>query len=247
MEVLEIVRKLYRVANWGTSVDNMNILVVEDDETIGKGLASAMEHERFRVLWVDSAERGLDVLQKELPDLIISDIMLPGLDGVSFMRQVKQEHPGMPVILLTAKGEEIDRVMGLEMGADDYVTKPFSVREVVARVKARLRGRAQDVAAPEIYRFGNVKVDLRRRLLWKGEEESRLTTHEAGTLSYLIANRGKDVSRDDLLQNVWGYSAALTTRTVDNQILKLRKKIEDRPSQPRHILTIHGTGYRFES
>ena len=119
--------------------------------------------------------------------------MLPGLDGVSFMRQIKQEHPGMPVILLTAKGEEIDRVMGLEMGADDYVTKPFSVREVVARVKARLRGRAQEVSAPEIYRFGNVKVDLRRRLLWKGDEESRLTTHEAGTLSYLISNRGKDV------------------------------------------------------
>lgn len=225
----------------------MRILVVEDDETIGKGLASAMEHERFQVQWVDSAERALDALQGALPDLIISDIMLPGLDGVSFMRQIKQEHPGMPVILLTAKGEEIDRVMGLEMGADDYVTKPFSVREVVARVKARLRGRAQEVSAPEIYRFGNVKVDLRRRLLWKGDEESRLTTHEAGTLSYLISNRGKDVSRDDLLQNVWGYSAALTTRTVDNQILKLRKKIEEKPSQPRHILTIHGTGYRFES
>ena len=225
----------------------MRILVVEDDETIGKGLASAMEHERFQVQWVDSAERALDALQGALPDLIISDIMLPGLDGESFMRQIKQEHPGMPVILLTAKGEEIDRVMGLEMGADDYVTKPFSVREVVARVKARLRGRAQEVSAPEIYRFGNVKVDLRRRLLWKGDEESRLTTHEAGTLSYLISNRGKDVSRDDLLQNVWGYSAALTTRTVDNQILKLRKKIEEKPSQPRHILTIHGTGYRFES
>jgi DNA-binding response OmpR family regulator len=225
----------------------MNILIVEDDETIGMGLATAIEHERFQVKWVDSAERALDSLQKSLPDLIISDIMLPGLDGVSMMRQVKQEHPGMPVILLTAKGEEIDRVMGLEMGADDYVTKPFSVREVVARVKARLRERSQASATPEIYRFGNVKVDLRRRLLWKSGEEARLTTHEAGTLSYLIANRGEDVSRDDLLQNVWGYAAALTTRTVDNQILKLRKKIEEVPSQPRHILTIHGTGYRFES
>ena len=225
----------------------MSILVVEDDETIGMGLATALEHERFDVNWVDTAEKALDFLQNRLPDLIISDIMLPGLDGLSMMRQVKQEHPGLPVIMLTAKGEEIDRVMGLEMGADDYVTKPFSVREVVARVKARLRDRAKDTTAPEIFRFGNVKVDLRRRLLWKSGEEARLTTHEAGTLAYLIANRGEDVSRDDLLQNVWGYAAALTTRTVDNQILKLRKKIEDIPSQPRHILTIHGTGYRFES
>jgi DNA-binding response OmpR family regulator len=228
-------------------LDNSSILVVEDDQTIGMGLATALEHERFAVQWVDSAEKALDVLQKKLPDLIISDIMLPGLDGVSMMRQVKSEHPGLPLILLTAKTEEIDRVMGLEMGADDYVTKPFSVREVVARVKARLRDRAPTSSAPEIFRFGNVKVDLRRRLLWKSGEEARLTTHEAGTLAFLISHRGKDVSRDDLLQNVWGYAAALTTRTVDNQILKLRKKIEDVPSQPRHILTIHGTGYRFES
>ena len=225
----------------------MSILVVEDDETIGMGLATAMQHERFQVDWVDTAEKALDILQNRLPDLIISDIMLPGLDGLSMMRQVKQEHPGLPVIMLTAKTEEIDRVMGLEMGADDYVTKPFSVREVVARVKARLRDRSQSSAAPDIFRFGNVKVDLRRRLLWKSGKEARLTTHEAGTLAYLIANRGENVSRDDLLQNVWGYAAALTTRTVDNQILKLRKKIEDVPSQPRHILTIHGTGYRFET
>jgi len=228
-------------------LDNASILIVEDDETIGMGLATALKHDRFEVQWVDSAEKALETLKTELPDLIISDIMLPGLDGVSMMRQVKADHPGIPLILLTAKTDEIDRVMGLELGADDYVTKPFSVREVVARVKARLRGKVSEPNTSDVFRFGNVKVDLRRRLLWKDGVESRLTTHEAGTLEYLVNNRGKDVSRDDLLENVWGYSAALTTRTVDNQILKLRKKIEETPSQPRHILTIHGTGYRFES
>jgi DNA-binding response OmpR family regulator len=162
------------------------------------------------------------------------------------MRQIKQDFPGVPVLMLTARTEEIDRVMGLEMGADDYITKPFSVREVVARVRARLRDRTAEPRTPDVYQFGNVKVDLRRRILWKSNEESHLTTHEAGTLAHLITHRGRDVSRDELLEQVWGYTAALTTRTVDNQILKLRKKIEDIPSQPRHILTVHGTGYRFE-
>src|SRR5690606_27521577 len=130
------------------------------------------------------------------------------------------------------------RVMGLEMGADDYVTKPFSLREVIARVKARLRDRSAEPRTPDTFNFGNVKVDLRRRILWKAGDEQHLTTHEAGTLAYLITHRGRDVSRDELLENVWGYTAALTTRTVDNQILKLRKKIEDQPAQPRHILTV---------
>jgi len=223
-----------------------SILLVEDDATIAEGLVAALEHERFEVRHTLSAEAGLDALREQAADLVISDIMLPGQDGLAFLRLVKQEYSGLPVILLTARTEEIDRVMGLEMGADDYVTKPFSVREVIARVKARLRERSTDRRTPDTFKFGNVKVDLRRRILWKDGEETRLTTHEAGTLAYLITHRGRDVSRDELLENVWGYKAAITTRTVDNQILKLRKKIEDVPSQPRHILTVHGTGYRFE-
>lgn len=222
------------------------ILIVEDDATIAEGLVAALEHERFDVTHVLSAEDGLDHLRENAIDLVISDIMLPGQDGLAFLRLVKQEYSGLPVILLTARTEEIDRVMGLEMGADDYVTKPFSVREVIARVKARLRVRTSERRTPDSFKFGNVKVALRRRILWKNDKETRLTTHEAGTLAYLITNRGRDVSRDELLENVWGYKAAITTRTVDNQILKLRKKIEDVPSQPRHILTVHGTGYRFE-
>ena len=227
--------------------ENASILIVEDDSTIALGLVAALEHDRFDVRHVSTAEHGLTALRERAADLIISDIMLPGLDGLSFMRQVKQEFSGLPVIMLTARTDEIDRVMGLEMGADDYVTKPFSTREVIARVKARLREQTTERRTPDSFRFGNVTVDLRRRILSKDGKESRLTTHEAGTLAYLITHRGRDVSRDELLQNVWGYTAALTTRTVDNQILKLRKKIEDVPSEPRHILTVHGTGYRFES
>jgi len=223
-----------------------SVLFVEDDATIAEGLTAALEHERFEVRHFIKAEDALEDLRESGADIVISDVMLPGMDGLSFLRAVKQEFGSLPIILLTARTEEIDRVIGLEMGADDYVTKPFSVREVIARVKARLREREGDRKPQDAFKFGDVKVDLRRRILWKGTEESRLTTHEAGTLAYLIAHRGKDVSRDELLEHVWGYKAAITTRTVDNQILKLRKKIEDVPANPRHILTVHGTGYRFE-
>jgi DNA-binding response OmpR family regulator len=223
-----------------------NILIVEDDSTIAMGLSAALEHERFKVQHVDNGEDALNFVRRDPPDLIICDIMLPGIDGLQVMRRVKDAHQDLPIIMLTARTEEIDRVMGLEMGADDYVTKPFSNRELIARVKARLRASKGERRLPDHYEFGNVKVDLRRRVLWKDGTESRLTTHEAGTLAFLIAHRGRDVSRDELLEKVWGYTAALTTRTVDNQILKLRKKIEDVPSEPRHILTVHGTGYRFE-
>jgi DNA-binding response OmpR family regulator len=225
---------------------NTSILVVEDDSTIAVGLVAALEHERFDVHHVDNGEDALEYVRRNPPDLLICDIMLPGIDGLQVMRTVKDSYHDLPVIMLTARTDEIDRVMGLEMGADDYVTKPFSVREVLARVKARLRSRRGERRMPDQYDFGTVTVDLRRRILRRGAEEERLTTHEAGTLQYLIAHRGRDVSRDELLEKVWGYTAALTTRTVDNQILKLRKKIEETPSQPRHILTVHGTGYRFE-
>ncbi len=225
---------------------NRHILVVEDDSTIGLGVKKALEHERYEATLATSGEDGLEVMRERAADLVICDIMLPGIDGLEVMRNIKADYPGVPVIMLTARSDEIDRVMGLEMGADDYVTKPFSVRELIARVKARLRERASEPRTPDTFEFGRVSVDLRRRILTREGEEMRLTTHEAGTLAYLITHRGRDVSRDELLENVWGYTAALTTRTVDNQILKLRKKIEEIPSQPRHILTVHGTGYRFE-
>lgn len=223
-----------------------SILVVEDDETLAMGLISALEHERFSVTHCDTGEKALEAIEDDLPDCIILDVMLPGMDGLSVLRKVKTEHFEVPVILLTAKSAELDRVLGLELGADDYVSKPFSLRELIARVRARLRSRPELARAPENYRFGQNDVDLRRRILIRAGVEHRMTTHESGVLQYLIAHRGKDVSREDLLQHVWGYSPTMATRTVDNQILKLRKKVEDVPADPRHILTVHGTGYRFE-
>ncbi|MFN7143165.1 MAG: response regulator transcription factor [Myxococcota bacterium] len=223
-----------------------SILVVEDDETLAMGLTSALEHERFTVTHCDSGEAALESIEDDVPDVLVLDVMLPGMDGLSVLKRVKSEHPELPIILLTARSAEVDRVLGLELGADDYVVKPFSLRELIARVKARLRARPAAPRAPELYRFGKNEVDLRRRILIRDGEEHRMTTHEAGVLAYLIAHRGRDVSREELLQHVWGYSPSMATRTVDNQILKLRKKVEDTPSDPRHILTVHGTGYRFE-
>lgn len=222
------------------------ILIVEDDETIAIGLQNALEHERFSVMRVDSGERALEAIEDDLPNLLVLDVMLPGMDGLAVLRKVKADHPELPIILLTARSAELDRVLGLELGADDYVTKPFSLRELIARIRARLRARPIAPRTPDRYRFGTNEVDLRRRILLRDGKEERMTTHEAGVLAYLIAHKGEDVSREDLLQNVWGYSPSMATRTVDNQILKLRKKLEDSPSDPRHILTVHGTGYRFE-
>jgi two-component system alkaline phosphatase synthesis response regulator PhoP len=223
-----------------------SILVVEDDETLAMGLTNALEHERFTVMHCDSGEAALEAIEDDVPDVLVLDVMLPGMDGLSVLKRVKAEHPELPIILLTARSAEVDRVLGLELGADDYVVKPFSLRELIARVKARLRARPAAPRAPEVYRFGKNEVDLRRRILSRDGDEYRMTTHEAGVLAYLIAHRGRDVSREELLQHVWGYSPSMATRTVDNQILKLRKKVEDTPSDPRHILTVHGTGYRFE-
>ena len=224
-----------------------SILVVEDDETLAMGLTNALEHERFTVTHVDNGEAALAAIEDDVPDVLVLDVMLPGIDGLGVLRKVKAEHPELPIILLTARSSEVDRVLGLELGADDYVVKPFSLRELIARVKARLRARPAAPRSPDVFRFGQNEVDLRRRILMRGGDEHRMTTHEAGVLAYLVANRGRDVSREELLQHVWGYSPSMATRTVDNQILKLRKKIEDVPHDPRHILTVHGTGYRFEA
>ena len=230
------------------------ILVIEDDETIALGVVTALRHERYEVEHHANGEAGLQALRQNPPALLLLDVMLPGMDGLSVLRAVKAEQPQVQVIMLTARNEELDRVLGLEMGADDYVTKPFSLRELIARVKARLRGLKgpsippadKPVTTPDVFTFGEIQVDLRRRIVTRGDEELRLTTHEGAVLAYLIANRGRAVSREELLEQVWGYTATMTTRTVDNQVLKLRKKLEEKPSDPRHILTVHGTGYRFE-
>ena len=222
------------------------IMVVEDDETIALGLTAALRHAGYEVRRYDRAEIALDELNDWGPHLMVLDRMLPGVDGLTALKYIRASSPALQVIMLTAKGAETDRVEGLDAGADDYVPKPFSIKELLARVRARLRDMPVEPESLDEFVFGEVRADLRRRVLHRGGEEIRLTTHEAGVLSYLISHRGKDVTREELLEKVWGYSPTMQTRTVDNQILKLRKKIEDVPADPRHILTIHGVGYRFE-
>jgi two-component system alkaline phosphatase synthesis response regulator PhoP len=220
------------------------ILFVEDDETIALGLVHALRRDGHSVHHFPSGEAALEwVAEQGLPDLAILDVMLPGIDGLEILRQLKERDPKLPVMLVTARQSETDRVEGLDGGADDYITKPFSLKVLLAKVRAWLR-RTRGTGGT--MRIGEVEVDLRKRVLRQGPDEVRLTTHEAAVLGYLIEHAGRDVPREELLEKVWGYAPTMQTRTVDNQILKLRKKIEASPSSPRHILTIHGVGYRFE-
>lgn len=222
------------------------VMMVEDDETIALGVQTALKMAGYEVRHYERAERALDDIKTWKPHLVILDRMLPGIDGLSALKYIREQSSDVQVIMLTAKGSEADRVEGLDAGADDYVAKPFSPKVLLARVRARLRALPQEAENPDIKAFGALKADLRRRVLHRDGDEVRLTTHEAGVLRYLIEHQGEDVTREELLEKVWGYSPTMQTRTVDNQILKLRKKVETKPSDPRHILTIHGVGYRFE-
>ena len=227
--------------------DAAHVFVVEDEDTIALGVVKALQHQGYQVTRFDRGETAIAAYQQTPPDLVLLDIMLPGVNGLEVLRRMKAHNRDVPIIMATAKGDPMDRVEGLELGADDYVPKPYDLQELLARVRARLRALEGANDVPDFFNFGDVRVDLRRRILVRGTgPEHRLTTHEAGVLGYLIAHRGRDVTREELLEKVWGYAPTMQTRTVDNQILKLRKKVEDEPADPRHILTIHGKGYRFE-
>ena len=222
------------------------ILIIEDELDLIKGLKLNLSDEGFEV---DSAVTGTDGLRKAVekaPDLIILDIMLPEMDGLEVCRKLRQKNISTPVIMLTAKGEEIDKVVGLELGADDYITKPFSIRELIARIKARLRNAEREIKpVPELYSFGDVEIDFAQFKVRRKGNELDLTSLELDILKYFIVHRGEVVSRNDLLDKIWGYERYPTTRTIDNHILKLRKKIEDDPSHPKHIISVYGGGYRF--
>ena len=196
--------------------------------------------------WASDGREGLRKALEEAPDLIILDIMLPKMNGLEVCRELRQKKANIPVIMLTAKGEEVDKVVGLEIGADDYMTKPFSVRELMARIKAHLRREKREPrGVSPTFVFGDVEIDFVHFKVKRGQRESDLTSLEVDILKYLIAHKGEVVSREALLDKVWGYEKFPTTRTIDNHILKLRKKIEDDPSRPRHIFSIYGEGYRF--
>ncbi|MGA9116777.1 MAG: response regulator transcription factor [Bacteroidota bacterium] len=221
------------------------ILIVEDDGALARGLAEVLRSEHYRAVSVPTCARGLAAILAENPDLIILDLMLPDGNGMDLCAELRRRGIPTPILMLTSRTDEVDRVLGLETGADDYVTKPFGTRELVARIRALLRRSGQDAAAPPELHTGDVWIHFRRMEARKGNETLHLTVLEYRVLEHLASRRGEPVSREDLLRHVWGYERFPTTRTVDACILSLRKKLETDPSSPRLILTLHGVGYRL--
>jgi len=229
------------------------ILIVEDDAAIVLGLESALQDEGYETQTAHTGPDGLRFAREKHPDLLILDLMLPGMSGLEICKRLRDEGIATPVIMLTSKAEENDKVLGLELGADDYVTKPFSLRELMARVRAHLRrdkvadsGNSDSPTKPEKFHFGNVVVDFKRHEVYKAGELQDLTNREFRLLEYFIQHPGELLTRDRLLDEIWGYDIYPTTRTVDNHILRLRKHIEPDPENPRYIKTVRGAGYLFE-
>ena len=222
------------------------ILVVEDDPAILRGLADNLTFESYEVLTAGDGEAAYRLLCEKKPDLLILDLMLPRMSGYELCRKARSEGITTPIMMLTARGEEADRVLGLDLGADDYMTKPFSVRELLARVRALLRRTAgPSKALPDDLRVDDLVVDFRRYEARKGEKVLEMTRKEFGLLRLLAARAGEVVSREELLNEVWGYENYPSTRTVDNHVASLRSKIEEDAAQPRRLLTVHGVGYKL--
>jgi len=222
------------------------ILIVEDEEDLLRGLEINLAREGYRVLKADRGDDAVNIAIRENPHLIILDVMLPGMNGLDVCRALRKKGFEAPIIMLTAKTEEIDRVVGLEIGADDYLTKPFGVRELLARIRVQLR--RQPPAAHESlgrYRFGDVEVDFEKFQATRKGQALEMTPKEYDILRLLIRCRGEVVTRDRMLNQVWGYEAYPTTRTVDSHIVRLRHKIEADPAHPKYILSIYGEGYKF--
>jgi len=227
---------------------NYRILVVEDEPSMRMGLQDNLEFDGYEVEVAEEGNSGLDKILSNSYDLIVLDVMLPNISGFDICKTARKKGIVTPIILLTAKGEEIDKVRGLELGADDYITKPFSLRELLARVKAVLRRTQNNTAGNQTndtIKIGKLTVDFSSYTAQQDEQPVKMSHKEFEILHYFWNERNKTVSRDDLLDKVWGYDEQPTTRTVDNFILKLRQKIEQNPNTPKIILTVHGIGYKM--
>ena len=226
------------------------ILIIEDNLDLAFGLRNNLEIEGYDVETAETGRAGLEVFKRTNPDLLILDLMLPELDGFRVLRSLRKDGHSTPILVLTAKGEEADKVRGLKMGADDYVTKPFGLLELLARVEALLRraqpGRSAGRDVMGVQRFGAVEVDPAARTVFHGSEVVELSPKEFDLLLALLRARGAVVSRLQLLREVWGYSDAVVSRTVDTHIAELRRKLEENPAAPRHIITVRKTGYRIK-
>lgn len=223
------------------------ILIIEDDEALLKTLTTSLETENFKVISSTDGEKGLQLACQEKIDLIVLDVVLPSLSGTEICRSLRTKGAMTPIIMLTGqKKEEIDRVLGLELGADDYITKPFGIKELIARIKAVLRRTIPEAVELEEYSFGDVYINFKKQIATKRKKDLYLTAKEFGLLSLLISHDGEVVSREKILNEVWGYDKFPTTRTVDTFIHNLRKKIEDNPAKPSHLITVPWSGYKFQ-
>jgi two-component system alkaline phosphatase synthesis response regulator PhoP len=221
------------------------ILVVEDEPNMVVGLRDNFEFEGYEVLTARDGVEGLELALQESPDLVVLDVMMPRMSGLEVCKQLRAQRASIPIIMLTARGQEVDKVVGLELGADDYVTKPFSIRELLARVKAVLRRTSVVPKDQDQHSFGDVEVDLRRCREVRSGQALDVSSKEFELLKYFICHAGETLSRHQLLEDVWGYEHYPTTRTVDTHLVRLRQKLEPNPEQPQYFLTVHGTGYRF--
>lgn len=222
------------------------LLIVEDELAMRTALADVLETEGYRVITAPDGAAGLERALKEKPDLVLLDIMLPKLDGFAVCAELRRLGHAEPILMLTAKGQVEDRVIGLDAGADDYLVKPFSTDELLARVRALLRRTRRESKAARELTLGGVRIDLMLQRAWRGNEELHLTAKEIGMLRLLADAEGGPVTRERFLDVVWGYGAFPTTRTVDNHVASLRAKLEPDPARPRWIKTVHGVGYRLE-
>jgi DNA-binding response OmpR family regulator len=221
------------------------ILIVEDEPNMVSGLRDNFEFEGYQVITAPDGVAGLERALSETPDLVILDVMMPRMSGLDVCKQLKAKRPSVPIIMLTARGQEVDKVVGLELGADDYVTKPFSIRELLARVKAVMRRVGVTTKPSEKYAFGDVEVNFKSCQVSKRGKAVDFSSKEFDLLKFFLHHPGETLSRDRLLEEVWGYDHFPTTRTVDAHVVRLRQKVEPRPEEPRFILTVHGTGYKF--
>ena len=223
----------------------VRILIVEDEPAMVAGLRDNFEYEGYEVISAADGAEGLERALTDNPDLVVLDVMMPRMSGIDVCKQLKAKRPAVPIIMLTARGQEIDKVVGLELGADDYVTKPFSIRELMARVKAVLRRVSPQAPAPEVYRFSDIEVNVRGNEVRRAGATVELSAKEFALLAYFVAHPAETLSRDRLLDAVWGYENYPNTRTVDTHIVHLRQKLEPNPEEPKFILTVHGSGYKF--
>jgi len=221
------------------------VLIIEDEPNMVLGLKDSCEYEGYEVAVARNGKEGLEKAATEKPDIILLDVMLPLMSGIDVCRTLRTRGIETPILMLTARSQEIDKVIGLEVGADDYVTKPFSIKELLARIRAHLRRASKQVVDIENFSFGDVELNFKKYVARKGGQALELSAREFEILRYLIQRRGEIVTRDQLLDEVWGYRSTPVTRTVDNHIARLRQKIEQDPSEPRHIITVHRIGYRF--